>query len=132
MKLSEYKNDYYVFTGKLSDINRQIAFAGIALIWIFKKSDGINISICGELVLPTIFLASSLAFDMFQYIYQSITWAIFYRYHEKKTTEDIDVVAPIYLNYASWVLFSIKILLVIFSYFFIIRFLIEKLIHVNT
>jgi hypothetical protein len=31
-KLSEFKEDYYFFTGKLSDINRQIAFAGIALI----------------------------------------------------------------------------------------------------
>ena len=47
-KLSEYKNDYYYFTGKLSEINRQIAFAGIALIWIFKNGENSNLKIENE------------------------------------------------------------------------------------
>jgi len=38
MKLSEYKQDFYSFTGKLSDINRQIAFAGIAIILDTQKN----------------------------------------------------------------------------------------------
>ena len=47
-KLSEFKEDYYHFTGKLSDINRQIAFAGIALIWVFKKGKEVNFQIDDE------------------------------------------------------------------------------------
>jgi len=35
MKLKEYKADFYELSGKASEINRQIAFAGIAIIWIF-------------------------------------------------------------------------------------------------
>lgn len=127
MKLSDYKQDYYEFTGKLSDINRQIAFAGIALIWIFKKSDSGNFIICHELLLPAILLAGALGFDMLQYIYQSFTWAIFYRYHEKRANnEDIDIKASTKLNYLSWIFFSIKVLLVLIAYILIIKFLLKE------
>ncbi len=36
MKLSDYRETYYEFSGKLSDVSRQLSFAGIALIWLFK------------------------------------------------------------------------------------------------
>jgi len=129
MKLEDYKQDFYTFTGKLSDINRQIAFAGIALIWIFKKSNGIEITICAELVFPSILLASALAFDILQYIYQSAAWAIFFRYHEKRSIdENQDILAPSFMNYFSWFCFIMKVLLVIISYIYIIRYLLENLI----
>ena len=129
MKLAEYKSDFYHFTGKLSDINRQIAFAGIALIWIFKKTNGTQITICDELELPAILLAVGLGFDILQYIYQSITWAIFYRYHEKKNSNpDLDILASPVLNYPSWTFFILKVLSVIVSYVFIVKYLIENLI----
>lgn len=129
MKLSEYKQDYYIFTGKLSDINRQIAFAGIALIWIFRKTDGSEISISNELILPSILFAFALGFDILQYIYQSITWSIFYCYHEKRTgDEDADIPTPKKLNYPSWFFFSMKVLFVIISYTYIIKFLINNLV----
>jgi hypothetical protein len=130
MKLSEYKQDYYTFTGKLSDINRQIAFAGIALIWIFKKNDVGNLIICHELVLPAILLAIALGADIMQYIYQSITWAIFYRYYEKRTdNDDAEIFAPSILNYPSWMFFIIKVALVLIAYLFIIDFLIHNTIE---
>jgi len=130
MKLSEYKQDYYTFTGKLSDINRQIAFAGIALIWIFKRNDVENVVICHQLVLPAILLAIALGADISQYIYQSITWAIFYRYHEKRTdNDDAEVSAPSILNYPSWMFFIIKVALVLIAYLFIIDFLIHNTIE---
>lgn len=130
MKLSQYKEDFYHFSGKLSDINRQIAFAGIALIWIFKKTNGNEIVICHELVLPSILLALALGFDIFQYIYQSITWALFYRYHEKRLKKkkiDKEIHAPTVLNYPSWIFFILKVLLVITAYIFIIIYLTNTL-----
>ena len=36
MKLSDYRETYYEFSGKASDVTRQLAFAGIAIVWIFK------------------------------------------------------------------------------------------------
>jgi hypothetical protein len=39
MKLQDYRNDFYLFSGKASDISRQLAFAAIAIIWIFKRTE---------------------------------------------------------------------------------------------
>ena len=36
MKLRNYRQTYYDYSGKASDIARQLSFAGIAIIWIFK------------------------------------------------------------------------------------------------
>lgn len=125
MKLSEYKEDYYTFTGKLSDINRQIAFAGIAIIWIFKKTTNIEMLIDPQLVLPAVLIVAALAVDMLQYIYQSVTWAIFYTYYKRKgKLEDEVINSPESLNYVSWGLFILKVLLVIIAYCIIFKYLI--------
>ena len=126
-KLSEYKNDYYYFTGKLSEINRQIAFAGIALIWIFKNGENSNLKIENELILPAILIVLSLAFDIFQYIYQSITWSIFYTYYNRKNkSEEKKIKSPEYLNYPSWFFFIVKVILVLLAYWKILFFLIDN------
>jgi len=36
MKLAQARGHYEYFSGKASDISRQLGFAGIALIWVFK------------------------------------------------------------------------------------------------
>jgi len=126
-KLSEFKEDYYHFTGKLSDINRQIAFAGVALIWVFKKADELGVHIENDLILPAILIVSALGLDLFQYIYQSIVWSIFYTIQNRKfEDETTEVESPEYLNYISWVFFSIKVLLVLIAYVNIFLYLLEK------
>lgn len=128
MKLSEAKEAFYHFTDKLSNINRQIAFAGIAIVWIFKISDGENTVICDELVVPSILLIAALGLDILQYLYQSIAWAIFYRYHEKKDPKkDPDILASPCMNYPSWLLFILKVLVVIIAYGFILSYLVNNL-----
>ena len=127
-KLSEYRDDYQRYTTKLSDVNRNIALAGIALVWIFRKTDGDSIMITDDLILPSILLISALGFDMLQYLYQSIAWAIFFSYHEKKLVDDnSEILAPVEINYASWALFGLKVFSVIVAYVFILIFLIDHL-----
>ena len=126
-KLSEYKKDYYFFTGKLSDINRQISFAGIALIWIFRESNESGVIINDKLILPAILIVLGLAFDLLQYIYQSIIWASFYTYQKRKgKSEDKKVKSPEYFNYPSWAFFILKIGFIILAYWKICWFLIDK------
>jgi hypothetical protein len=84
MKLQEYIDTFYTFSGKASDVNRQLAFAGIAIIWLFKKDTMAGLTIPHELVLPSLLIVVSLALDMVQYWLASITWRIFYRSKEKK------------------------------------------------
>jgi hypothetical protein len=39
MKLQKARDTYYEYSGKLSDITRQLSFAGIAIVWIFRAGD---------------------------------------------------------------------------------------------
>lgn len=127
-KLSDYKEDYYLFTGKLSDINRQIAFAGLAIIWIFKKGENSDIQLDIELVKPAIFIVCALAFDIFQYIYQSIIWSLFYTYYNRKhKSEEYKIESPEYLNYPSWFFFFLKVILVLIAYWKIFEYLLTKI-----
>jgi hypothetical protein len=127
-KLSEYKNDYYFFSGKLSDINRQIAFAGIALIWIFKVSVGDKIVIDHSLLYSAKFIVVALALDLLHYLYQTITWSLFYTVNKKKyKSEDHGLDSSMALNIPAWILFYLKIALVLIAYVMIFYHLAEKL-----
>lgn len=87
MKLSDYRETYYEFSGKASEVARKLAFAGIALIWIFKTSDVPTPKIPEELILPTGLLVLTLAFDLFQYVAATIIWGFFQWYEEKKLND---------------------------------------------
>jgi hypothetical protein len=73
MKISEIKSDYYEATSKLSDVVRQLNFAGVAIYWLIrvgKETGGINYS--PSLRWPLALFVTSLAFDLFQYFYKSL------------------------------------------------------------
>ena len=128
MKISDYKSIYENASGKLSDINRNIALAGIALIWIFTKTDTQTI-IPKELILPAIFLIISLTCDILQYVYKTIVWAIVFRCREKeiqknKLEKDKDFKHSPTLNIVTWIFFGIKIGLVLLAYCLILKFLV--------
>ena len=127
MKLSEFKQDSYYFSGKASDISRHLAFAGIAIIWIFRAVNEDVPRIPAQLVFPTILFAVALAFDLLQYIVGTIIWSVFHRYHELKVEDgdDPEITAPPILNYPAWILFGVKIVLVFWSYIILIKFLIS-------
>lgn len=80
MKLSEARDFYYFYTGKTSEIVRQLALAGIAVIWIFKTG---QVQLPAELILPLILIALTLVLDLFQYFVAATTWGIYSRWQEK-------------------------------------------------
>ena len=49
MKLERLTEIYENRTGKLSDVTRQLALAGIAIIWVFKKEIGTQTGIPKDL-----------------------------------------------------------------------------------
>ena len=75
MKLKDAR-DYYAFaSGKTSDLVRQLAFAGIAVIWIFKSdSPGGVIKLPGELLWPLGLIVIGLVADFLQYVAATICW----------------------------------------------------------
>lgn len=128
MKLSEIRKAYEDLTGKLSDINRQLCFAGFAIIWIFNKSKG-NIAVPDELYLPALLLCCSIFFDILQYTFSSLSWYFYYWCKkDKNINDDENIVAePEKLNILPWIFFICKIVLLIWAYIEIGIFLISKI-----
>lgn len=85
MTLKDARDTYYTYSGKLSDVARQLSFAGIAVIWIFRAGDKAAIGFIWDrhLLLPLTLFVGSLTADLFQYAYASLAWAIFHRAKEK-------------------------------------------------
>ncbi len=129
MKLADYRTDFYTFSGKASDFCRQLAFAGIALIWVFK-SDGIRgPTLPDNLTWPAALIVLALAFDLTHYLVASCIWRSFYRGKEKAgVTESDDTLShdPA-LELPIWLLFIFKIAAVSAAYFFLLAYLWQHL-----
>ncbi|MFY0676786.1 MAG: hypothetical protein JXR18_05825 [Neptuniibacter sp.] len=126
MKLSEYRDNYYDLSSRASAVSRQIAFAGIAIVWIFKEGD-VNertLSLPHELLLPTIFLILSLAGDLLQYMTGAAIWGTYCRYKEVKcgTGTDPEFAVPVWINWPTLFFFWGKVLSVITAYYLLFSF----------
>jgi hypothetical protein len=122
--VEHYRQTFYEFSGRASDISRQLAFAAIAVIWLFKKET--PLSIPHDLIVPGIFVVAALAADLLQYTVGAGIWYAYYRQLERKgISETAD--HSLWLERPIQVLFWIKIAFVILAYFLILRFLISAL-----
>lgn len=133
-KLSDYKLTYEEASSKVSDLTRQMALAGIAIIWIFRQTDLSGQIICKELIPPLIFFILSLTFDILQYIYKTVAWYLFFRTREKKTKKknpDPMTQAKPIMNLPTWILFSSKVVSLIIGYIMIFIYLFDKLLIKN-
>ena len=117
MNLSEIRKAYEELSGKLSDINRQLCFAGFAIIWIFNQSDK-GVSIPKDLYEPAALFSLSLLMDILLYAIPSIIWYIYYWCKRKKGTDESiqEVYEPEYLNIFGWIFWFTKIVFLIWGY----------------
>ena len=127
MKLSKAEKAKDYNTGKASDIARQLAFAGIAFIWIFKLENSGAITLPDNLQKPVILLVTCLTFDLLQYIYGAAAWGLFYRFQEKKLTPgpnraDTDIRANKFINWPSNFLFWGKLIAIAIAYFLLLDY----------
>lgn len=123
MKVKDYKNDYHGFSGTLSENTRKLAFAGIAIVWIFKQEVNGSYTIPDALKFIMLMFVVSLSFDLLQYIWQTATWGIFHRHYEKKHGEDYELTASKYLNWPAITFFWAKVIALVFGYVCLVRFL---------
>lgn len=83
MKLGKAWENRDYFTGKASELARQLAFSGIAVIWIFKNT-GTTALVPDDLIWPLFLLVVTLFLDLLQYILASVMWTRFTRAQEAK------------------------------------------------
>ena len=117
MKIADYRADYYAFSSKTSEISRQLSFAGIALVWVFKAKDAAPTDIPLELLWPAGLFVLSLGIDLLHAAYGTFVWGVFSRFHEKRhigAEDELD--APAWFNWPSLLLFWGKVSAVIAGY----------------
>jgi len=124
MRLDDCKKAYYEFSGRLSDNCRRLAFAGIAIVWIFRQGETPSYCLDSTLAWVSVFLVLSLSFDLFQYIYQTILWGWYHRYKEKRMEgKDESFLVPRWFNWTPVLFMFSKTVCVIIAYIMIFSFL---------
>lgn len=125
--VQDYLKDFYEFSGKASDISRQLAFAAIAVTWLFKTDTPTGlIAIPPDLIWPGILIVAALAADLLQYVAGSLIWGLYARYLERKYIRGVERHRN-WLPLPIWGLYVIKVALIIGAYILILLFLIRKL-----
>jgi hypothetical protein len=124
MNIAGYLKAYQDLSGKASDVSRQLCFAGIGLVWIFKQEKANQTVVAGELHVAAAALAIALTFDLLQYIYSAAVWGAFHRIHEHDADEEKDIQAPIWFNWPTLALYWGKLLFAFAAYIVIIEYLV--------
>lgn len=113
------------FSGKSSEINRQLALAGIAVIWVFKIDTSGQTIVPGALVIPGLLLITGLAFDLLQYVIAGEVWRRITSEKERAGISEFTV-KP-WVNVFGDTLYWLKITATVIAYGFLIRFLANRL-----
>ena len=131
--LLDWLGEFYEDTGTLSGLIRNLAFAGIGLIWIFRNSDLTHDILPKQLLTPLKFIVLSLISDVCQYLWRAITIYIVYKIKDIKHTnkkitdsEIADVTMPHFIAIGTWILFILKIVFVTIAYAHIYSFITTK------
>lgn len=124
MTLEKVREAYYASSSSASSVGRQVAFAGIAIIWIFKQQSEYGIALPKELAIPIGLLIGALSSDLLQYIVCSAIWGIFHRVAERKygTDENTQVEFNPLLNWPALFFFWIKLALIAIAYCYLLNY----------
>ncbi len=127
MKLKDAKDIYYYFSETTSKIVRQLGFAGIAIVWIFKAETNGRQIIPSELIPATIMIIIGLTFDLLHYVSGTLVWGLYHRHKEKeKVGEKNESLAPKQINWATIFFFWAKTIMMCVAYISLLSFLISK------
>ena len=128
MEIKDYSERFAAFTSKASEVNRQLALAGIAVVWIFGNSATQLIE--PALVKPLFFFLLTLALDLLHYLVGSIIWGLFFEIKEwqvnKKKIKNENIKAPNSLSLIINIIFVMKFISMILATIHLLKFLAPK------
>jgi hypothetical protein len=129
MKLKDARAFYEFFSAKASDIIRQLGFAGIAIIWVFKNSSSETSGLLPrEFLWPGVLIVATLASDLLHYLSATLAWGRYSRNKERADVgEEAEFEAPRWINWPSLFFFGLKTLCVIVAYGLLGRVLLNRL-----
>lgn len=123
--LKEVRADYYYFSGKLSDIVRQLSFAGIGVVWILRVGKDVSdLKFNAQMVGALSAFCLALTCDLLQYVWSAGLWGFYSRYHEKRGALPEQKLYPSkYLNWPSIGFFWVKVLLCVAGMWTLLHYL---------
>jgi len=127
MTLKEIREDYVRYSTNVSELCRNLSYAGIGIVWIFKQSnsdDKLTVlfmnSIPENLRWALILFIAVLVVDLFQYVLQTGIWYPYYKKYKKlhlgEDEENVILQEPENYNIVPWAIWIVKLLLVIVAY----------------
>ena len=130
MTLDQLWADVREVTAKLSDVSRQAAYAGLAVVWIFKTGDASRYHLARSLIWAGALFALALGFDIAQYAYASVQrWR--HARHEEALRgvgyKGKDITLPKEIHYVPYALFALKVATVALGYVIVLDYLFRVL-----
>jgi hypothetical protein len=123
MNITDLKSAKDAYTGRASDVVRQFAFAGIAVIWLLKTTNT-SAPIPRDLIPILALFGLALACDLLQYAVSSVIWVIYYRHklgqHIAETTEFKE---PRWITAPAYLLFIFKVVVALVAWVCLVRYL---------
>lgn len=121
MTLKEIREDYVRYSTNVSELSRNLAYAGIGIVWIFKQSNTNDellstfmSSIPSELKWPLILFIVVLILDLFQYVIQTAIWYPYYakhkEIHKEEKEDDVNLQEPEIYSAIPWCFWVFKLL----------------------
>jgi hypothetical protein len=115
--LAEARESYYTLSGKASDVVRQLGFAGIATIWVFKSEWRGVVAVPGALLVPGLLIVAGLFLDLLQYLIATVLWGAYTRRQERGGMKPGELItAPAAINWPANACFYLKIALILAAY----------------
>jgi len=127
MTIVKCQEDYDYYSGKVSEIVRNLGLAGIAIVWIFKNTIDGHHSVPPELFFPTMLLILGLSADLLQYFVSAKICFFVYRSKEKKGLGKEDpFVFSEKLTWPGFVFYYTKVLLICWAYVLLFMYIGSK------
>lgn len=112
-------------TSKASTNVRNLAFAGIAIVWLFKSSDPEKPIIPDELIFPLILFCLALTFDFIQYVWAGFIWLYKAKKSEKMNSicRDYEVTLSSKIPNSIHIIYWLKVVTIVVSYILLATYL---------
>ena len=131
MKLGDVQKEVDAYSKSASDGVRQLALAGIAIIWLFKtaKPEAAGIPFSDLLLTPLAGFALALVLDLLQYVASAIAWSFFFQKRDGSgVTRETEIgKAWRFINWPGGICFFTKIAIVAAAYVILIVFIAQQL-----
>ena len=118
MRLAKARKAYQDLSCTLSNVNRQLALSGLAIVWFFVHPQTNEYFNLGDFRYSFELFCAALFLDLLYYSYATLAWGTYSRRKEKKGENDFK--APAWINRPTVSLLFAKVSCTVLGYGFLL------------